>query len=210
MGEVEKNTKIIWEYMLMHQKLQKSDIIFVLGSNDIDVADTAAEIYKEGYAPLVVCSGANGKGSKFTETEAKIFSDRMIFLGVPKEKIILEQSSTNTGENVIFTKKLLLENNIHVQKVIAVQKPYMERRTYATIKKQWPEVECIVASQNVSFENYCNREDKRYGFVSTMVGDLLRIKEYPRLGFQVYQDIPDNVWLAGQELLSLGYNKYVL
>lgn len=43
-----------------------------------------------------------------------------------------------------------------------------------------------------------------------MVGDLIRIKEYPKLGFQIEQDIPDNVWEAGKELIKYGFNKYVL
>ncbi len=43
-----------------------------------------------------------------------------------------------------------------------------------------------------------------------MVGDLERIKEYPKLGFQIEQEIPDKVWEAGQELIKLGYNKFLL
>ncbi len=210
MEQVDKCAKIIWDYMLMHQKLEKADVIFVLGSNDIDVADRAAEIYKEGYAPVVVCSGANGRGSKFTEPEAKVFSERMISSGVPREKIILEQTSMNTGENVVYTKKLLEEMGIVVNKVIAVQKPYMERRTYATIKKQWPEIDCIVTSQQVSYENYCNQPEAKDKFLHSIVGDLVRIKEYSKLGYQIEQEIPDEVWQAGQELIKLGYNKYLL
>ncbi len=54
----------------MHQELRKADIIFVLGSNDLRVADRAVEIYKEGWAPIIVCSGKNGKRSVFREPEA--------------------------------------------------------------------------------------------------------------------------------------------
>lgn len=74
--------------MHVKQELSKSDIIFVLGSNDLRVADRATEIYKKGLAPIVICSGGNGKRSDFNEPEAKLFSERMISLGVPKEKIL--------------------------------------------------------------------------------------------------------------------------
>lgn len=195
--------------MLMHQKPELADIIFVLGSNDLRVADRAAELFKEKIAPIVVCSGANGKMSDFTEPEAKVFSERIISLDVPQEKIILEPNSTNTGENVLFTKKLLEEKNITVEKIIAIQTPYMERRTFSAIRKQWPEVECIVTSPQLSYEKYFYSVDSKDKSINAMVGDLLIIREYPKLGFQIEQEIPDDVWQAGEELIKLGYDKYV-
>jgi len=207
MEKVDQYAKIIWDYMLMHQKLEKADVIFVLGSGDVRSAERAAEIYKEGYAPLIVCSGGNGKGSDFTEPEANIFSRRIIEFGVPTEAVLLEPNSISTGDNIIFTKKLLETKNIFVKKIIPVSKPYVERRMFTAIRKQWPKVECIVASPQISYENYGLNPKFREKFLSTMVGDLIRIKEYPKLGFQIEQDIPEDVWSAGQELIKLGYNK---
>lgn len=43
-----------------------------------------------------------------------------------------------------------------------------------------------------------------------MVGDLLRIKEYQKRGFQIEQEIPKEVWDAGQRLVQMGFDKYVL
>ena len=211
MEKVDKYAKIIWDYMLLNQVLEKSDLIFVLGSNDLRVAERAVEIYNQGLAPFVVCSGGNGKSSDFIETEAKLFSELMIGKGVPRDRIFLEPNSTNTGENVLFTKKLLDDKGIKVNKVIAIQKPYMERRTFATLRKQWPEVELSTTSPLLSFEEYYNSDlvfkDR---FINVMVGDLLRIKEYPKLGFQIEQEIPEEVWQAGQELIKMGYNKFLL
>ncbi len=207
--EIDKYAKIIWDYMHMNHTLSNADMVFVLGSNDLRVADRAVEVYKEGLAPIVVCSGGNGKNSNFNEPEARLFSERMISLGVPKEKIILEPNSKNTGENVLFTKQLLEEKNIKIQKLIAVQKPYMERRTFATIRNQWPEVECNATSPLVSYENYSNNDlEFKKRFINVMVGDIVRIKKYPKLGFQIEQETPDNVWEAGQILIKMGYNKY--
>ena len=194
----------------MHQDLKPSDLIFVLGSNDVRVADRAAELYLHGYAPIVVCAGGNGKDSSLTETEAKVFSERMILLGVPADKILLEPSSTNTGENVLFTQKLLKEKGILVKNIIAVQKPYMERRTFATISKQWPEVYVQVTSPSISYEEYSVNEDFKNRFINVMVGDLQRIKIFPEKGFQIPQEIPDLVWNAYEQLVKLGYNRYVI
>ena len=46
--------------------------------------------------------------------------------------------------------------------------------------------------------------------INIMVGDLQRIKEYPRLGFQIEQDIPVNAWEAYEELVRRGYTKHLL
>jgi len=217
MEEIDKHAKIVWDYMLMHQELKKSDLIFILGSNDLRVADRAAEIYKQGWAPIIICSGKNGKRSVFSRPEAIVFSERLMELGVPKEKIILEPNAMNTGENIIFTQNILKQKNMNITKIIAVQKPYMERRTYASIKKQWPSAKCIVVSPQFSYEDYFKNSypiecigkfDFKVRTINTMVGDLLRLKEYPKLGFQIEQDIPENVWTAGQELMKLGYNEY--
>jgi len=43
-----------------------------------------------------------------------------------------------------------------------------------------------------------------------MVGDLQRIKEYPKLGFQIEQDIPNVVWDAWESLTKLGFTKHYL
>jgi uncharacterized SAM-binding protein YcdF (DUF218 family) len=208
MDVVDTYAKIIWDYMLMHQEIKLADAIFVLGSNDLRVADRAVELFEQGFAPLIICSGANGKASRFTDPEAKVFSERIVAQGVPAEKVILEPRAMNTGENILFTKKLMGQKGIVLNKIIAVQKPYMERRAFAAILKQWPEVECIVTSPQLSYEDYPTDIYPKDGFINTMVGDLLRIKEYSKLGFQIEQDIPEEVWHAGQELIKLGYNKY--
>lgn len=107
-------------------------------------------------------------------------------------------------------KKLLIDLGLNLKSFILVQKPYMERRTYATFKKQWPEAECIVTSPKISFEEYAKDEDFKRRYINVMVGDLLRIREYPKRGFQIEQEIPKEVWDAGQRLVELGFNKYVL
>ena len=46
--------------------------------------------------------------------------------------------------------------------------------------------------------------------VAIMVGDLQRIRLYPARGFQIHQDIHDEVWRAYEELVEAGYDKYLL
>lgn len=209
MDKADELAKKLWDYHLLHQPLEKADLIFVLGSRDLRVAEYAAELFLARYAPLVVFSGAFGKVSAqfFPKPEAEMFAETATKLGVPADKIIVENQSTNTGENILFTKHLLEEKGINVKKLIALQKPYMERRTYATIKKQWPEVELIVSSPPISYEDYPNEVITKDNLINGLTGDLVRLKIYADKGFQIPQEIPEDVWSAYEALVKLGYNR---
>jgi len=210
--EVDVWANMVWDYHHLHQTLRPADCIFVLGSIDTRVARYAVKLFLEGYAPFIIFSGGVGKISKdvFKKSEAEMFADIALEAGVPAEKIIIENQSTNTGDNVRFTKKILIERGFDFKTFILVQKPYMERRTYAVFKKLWPEPEFVVTSPAISYEDYPNEAISKDDFINIMVGDLQRIKEYPARGFQIPQDIPDEVWQAYEKLVALGYIKHLI
>jgi len=202
----------IWHYHLMQHTLEKSDIILALGSHDPRVAERGAQLFLDGWAPLLMFSGGLGNLTRgvWEESEADKFAAIAIKMGVPGEKILIENRSTNTGENIRFSKELLAGKNISPQKFILVQKPYMERRTYATFKKRWPEKEIIVTSPQIPFEEYPTEQISKDAVINIMIGDLQRIKVYPQKGFQIFQEIPDDVWTAYEQLLALGYTKHLI
>ncbi|HEX6649737.1 MAG TPA: YdcF family protein [Pyrinomonadaceae bacterium] len=200
----------------MRHQIAKADAILVLCSHDERVAERGAQLFLEGWAPLIIFSGGHGAITKrlWDEPEAERFARIAMSLGVPREKILVETNSTNTGENVQFTRRLLEERGLDPQKFIVVQKPYMERRSYATFRQYWPEKEVVVTSPQVSFRDYLaeysNRSLSATDVVGIMVGDLQRLKLYPGLGYQVAQEIPDEVWSAFERLVRAGYDKYLI
>ena len=214
MTEIHIAAKTIWDYMHMHQELKKADAIFVLGSSDTNVAEHAAHLYLQGWAPLIIFSGNTGTKGRSRElwgmSEAEKFASIAREMGVPEDAMLLEKESTNTGENIGFTRTLLEERGMRVTKLILVQKPYMERRTYATCRKQWPEIDIVVTSPDIPFEQYSIPDRSKEDVVSMMVGDLQRIKEYPALGYQIEQDIPEEVWQAYEFLVGEGYTQYLI
>lgn len=212
MDDIDKFAKIIWDYHHVNHTLEKSDCIFVLGSNDTRVAERGAQLLLEGWAPYIIFSGGSGALTRyiFDKPEAEVFAEIAIKMGIPPEKILVENKSTNTGENVEFTKALLHSNKLDPQKFILVQKPYMERRTLATFKKVWPEKEFVVTSPQITYEEYPQGIISKDLLINLLVGDLQRIKLYPEKGFQVYQEIPDDVWSAYKELVKLGYTKHLI
>jgi uncharacterized SAM-binding protein YcdF (DUF218 family) len=215
-SHIQALAETIWDYHLMKHRVEKADAILVLCSHDERVAERGAQLFNEGWAPLLIFSGGHGAITKtlWNEPEAEHFARIAVGLNVPRERILIENQSTNTGENVRFTRKLLAERNLDPQKFIVVQKPYMERRAFATFRQFWPEKPVIVTSPQVSFVDYlrlyANRSLSVTDVVSIMVGDLQRIKLYPARGFQIAQEIPDEVWRAFEGLVRAGYDKYLI
>jgi uncharacterized SAM-binding protein YcdF (DUF218 family) len=207
-----EKAQLLWDYHHMNHEPEKSDCIFVLGSHDMRVAERGAELYLQGYAPILVFSGGLGNFTRetWTSAEADLFAEKAIEMGVPEGVILRENKSTNTGENIQFTQKLLKEHNIDPESFLLVQKPYMERRSYATFKQHWPEKKLLVTSPQTSFDAYPNEEIPLPRVINIMVGDLQRIKFYPAKGFQIYQEIPDNVWEACEALIAAGFNQHLM
>ncbi len=215
-GHIRALAEKLWHYHQLHHELTPADVILVLCSHDTSVAERGAQLFLEGWAPLLMFSGGLGAITKhlWQEPEADQFAAIAVGMGVPRDRILIENRSTNTGENVAFTKKLLAEKQLYPQKFILVQKPYMERRSYATFKQRWPEKDVVVTSPRVPFDQYLNGYSNKAlssdDVVAIMVGDLQRIRIYPERGWQIAQEIPDDVWDAFEQLVQAEYDKYLI
>jgi uncharacterized SAM-binding protein YcdF (DUF218 family) len=208
----EEATLIIWNYHHVAHQLQHADIIFVLGSNDPRVASYAAQLYHQGWAPRIVFSGGVGRFTNgWSSTEAELFGDVATRQGVPHNAILLETKATNTGENIKFTRQLIQERGWKApQKILALQKPYMERRTLATLEAQWKGPDFIVSSPHLSFEEYLTPELTKPFVINAMVGDFQRILEYPKMGFSTPQPVTAQEIEAFLTLVEKGYSSQLL
>lgn len=106
--------------------------------------------------------------------------------------------------------KLLDESKSKSDSIIIVHKPYMERRTYATAKKLFPDKEFIITSPAITFEEYPNDQIDQELMINIMVGDLQRIMEYPAKGFQIPMEVPRDVKTAYEFLVKAGYDKHLI
>ena len=206
----------LWHYHQLNHEVSASGAILVLCSHDLRVAERGARLFLEGWAPLLIFSGGLGAITRtlWREPEADQFAAFAVRMGVPRERILIENRSTNTGENVLLTRQLLAERGLDPASFILVQKPYMERRSFATFRKLWPEKQVIVTSPRVSLDEYLagysHESLSADDVVSIMVGDLQRVRIYPEKGFQIPQDIPDDVWDAFNALVAAGYDKHLV
>lgn len=209
---VDRWARIVWDYHHVKHALALADAVLVLGSHDVRVAERGAELFLAGWAPLLVLSGNLGSLTRelWTRPEAEIFADAAAAMGVPRDRMLIEARSTNTGENVDFCRALLAERGLSPGRAIAVQKPYMERRTLATFRQRWPELDVRVTSPQIDFGDYPNDTITREDVIHIMVGDLQRLLVYARRGWSEPQEIPDDVMDAYRDLVAAGYTRRML
>ncbi|MDE5540213.1 MAG: YdcF family protein [Bacilli bacterium] len=201
--------------MYLGMEPKNCDCILGLGCNDFSVPERCVELYKQGYADIIIFSGGTGKSTEnWDKSEAEKFFDIAISLGVPKNKIYIENKSTNTGDNFRFTEQLIKKEKLNINSFLIVQKPYMERRCYAAFKAIIPDKECCVTSSQAEMDEYFKTYEKINGsskeLINILVGDVQRMRVYVDKGWQIKQDVPENVWDAYLELVNRGYSKYVI
>ena len=204
--------QVLWDYLGMHQTPEEADCIVGFGNFNTNIARRAAQLYLQGYAPRILFTGGLGRNTKrlMQEPEAVIFARTAMECGVPEEAILLEDRSTNTAENILFTRAMLEEQGIPHGRILGVHQPFMERRICAAMGVYWPEQSFRVTSPQVSVERYL--EDAlaqgmtENAAVSVIVGDFQRMDLYAKKGYQLPQHIPEEAWQAFYTLVDMGFD----
>ena len=205
--------QVIWDYLGMHQEPREADCIVGFGNFNTNIARRAAELYHQGYAPKILFTGGLGRNTEglLPEPEAVRFAKVAMACGVPECDIILEDKSTNTKENIDFTRNKLVELGLPHERILGVHQPFMERRITAAIGVYWPELDFTVTSPQVTIPQYLE-DSLQQGItenaaVSVIVGDFQRMDLYAKLGYQLPQHIPAEAWAAFHELVAMGFDK---
>ncbi|MEW2388728.1 YdcF family protein [Streptomyces venezuelae] len=204
--------KSIWDHHQMHHDARPVDVAIGLGSHDLGVATHTAELYRTGLFPLLVFTGGNSPTTRtrFPRGEAVHYREHAIDLGVPESAILLEPDAANTGQNITLSRDVLATAGVTPTTVLLVSKPYMERRSFATARKLWPEVEIVCASEPLEFDDYLKSIGDEKLVVDMLVGDLQRVIEYPKLGFAIEQEVPEDVHAAYESLIRDGFTSRLI
>ncbi|HRN90683.1 MAG TPA: YdcF family protein [Candidatus Saccharibacteria bacterium] len=212
MDEALKLAKALWDFNVLGQEPEKADCIVALGNSDVRTAHAAADLFNKGFGDVLVTTGGFGRLTKdaFTKPEAQIFADEAMKFGVPSEKIIIEDKSTNTFDNIRFTKKLLDEKGLNPKSILIVTKPYMERRAFTTAQAVWPDINVCVTSPVLDFESYPNESITRDLLINMVVGDTQRLMIFSEHNIISKQEFSSELVDAYQSLVKLGYNKQII
>ena len=204
--------QVIWDYLCLGQEPQKADCIVGFGNFNTDIARRAAELYHQGLAPKILFTGGLGRNTEglLPEPEAVRFAKVAMACGVPAKDILIEDRSTNTKENIEFTRAMLEKEGISTDHILGVHQPFMERRIKAAMGVYWPELNFSVTSPQVTIPEYLARAKEQgiteQASVSVIVGDFQRMDLYAKKGYQLPQHIPETAWNAFHRLVDMGYD----
>lgn len=206
------DARAIWDFHQMGHELKPCSAAITLGSLDLGVATTTADLYHAGMFPTVVFTGdtSTATQARFPRGEATHYREHALSLGVPDQAILLEPKATNTGQNIGFSREVLENTGIRVTTLLLISMPYMQRRAYATCRKLWPEVEPICVSQPLPYDEYVKTHDDEKQLIDMLMGDMERVMEYPKRGFAIEQHIPERVRDAFERLRARGYDSWLL
>ena len=135
----QKEIEKITSYIFLKSEPQKADLALVFGTRHQEAINKVFELYRAGLVSKILVSGGINRVTK--ENEAKEMSDKLIKVGVKRNDIILENESTNSLENVLFSKQVI-DKKVgfnKIKKIIAVVKHYHSRRALMTLKKYFPQ-----------------------------------------------------------------------
>jgi uncharacterized SAM-binding protein YcdF (DUF218 family) len=106
-------------YFGRRSEVEKADAIVVLGAAQYDGRpspvlksrlDHAIDLFKRGYAPLLVVTGGSGKGD--TTTEADVGRKYALAKGIPEAAIIVENRGRTTSESLRTVSEMLKARNM--------------------------------------------------------------------------------------------------
>ena len=185
------NIEDIAKFIFIKDEPKKADIIFIPGSSNWGLAETAARLYKEGKVNKIMPSGmyfyqfGRFMNERVTDerykgvyrTEAEFLASVLIKNGVPEENVIKEERATNTYENAIFSKELIKEMRIEVKTAILCPQAFHARRAFMTYSHLFPDTEFYVVpsnTQNITADNWHKTERG----IQVVLGELKKCGEY--------------------------------
>lgn len=184
----------ITEFVFAEHKLEQANIIFIPGSGHPQLAEEAARLYHQGWAPWILPSGrysiTTGKFSGVLdkqecyqgsyETEWDFLSQVLQEKGVPGTAILKEDRATYTYENAIYSRQVTDGMGLKIKKAILCSKPYHARRCLLYYQLLYPDTRFMV---------YPIKDSKiqRDNWFLTEEGTRLVFGELERMGTQFHE-----------------------
>ena len=112
-------------YLSPQSPMQKADaIVAISGGETQERALEAIKLYRQGWAPVIIFSGAAADSSG--PSNAKAMADLAIQAGIPAPDILLDKTSENTEQNATNVASIIHQQGF--TSIILVTSPYHQRR----------------------------------------------------------------------------------
>ncbi|MDE6030412.1 MAG: YdcF family protein [Oscillospiraceae bacterium] len=195
----------IGEFIFVSHEPRKADIMFLPGGSDPLPPEHAAELYRQGCAPLLMPSGGiSVKRGKWAGVQRKadiysgdyhsdceFYTDALRINGVPLSAIIPEDKSGHTRDNAFFSRRVADERGLEIKTAIIVCKSFHARRCFMLYQLAFPEAELIVCPVDVYGITHDN-------WHTTKVGTERVLGELARCGNQFVGDIMEYLGFGEQ------------
>lgn len=183
--------KEIGDFIFVEDVPQKCNVIITVGGSFPQIAEKAAELYKNGFADYVLAGGgfsvktgvfAGVKDKKDIysgdyKTECDFYEDVLIKNGVPRSAIVREDKSGHTRANAELAAAVLKEQGIPAEKIILVCKRFHARRCLMFFQSYFPETEILVVPADIEVGEMNVTKDNWYAFpygIKRVMGELAR------------------------------------
>lgn len=200
----------IFDYLYLRDEKQRVDAIIGFGHFDMKIPRTCGKLYKEGYAPKIIFTGGEGAGTAdLRKKEAQVFYDELFrhFPEIPEEDLLIEDQSTNTGENILLLKEKASGRwpgynfSRGISSVMLVCNAARQRRTWLTWKKILSGIPAINCPPQTTFDQENNLfQSKGRDLENLLIGEMERMLNYPDKGFIVEEKVPEAIYDAYQAL----------
>jgi uncharacterized SAM-binding protein YcdF (DUF218 family) len=174
----------IAQYVMLEVPLIKCDIAFLFGTRH-GVEEFCIETYdlwRRGMFKKVLISGGHTAG--YRESEAEVIAARLRQLGIPMSDLILENTATNTGQNVTLGLAKLTEvmDISSIRSVLIIGKICSMRRYFMTLERHWPGLRLSCCGVNY-FGVPANRWHEHDEFLARVMDEFIKIPRYLRQDF---------------------------
>lgn len=171
--------KKITDFIFVHDKPVKADAVFVVGGSLPQAAETAADLYKQGYSDKIFIGGKYSiKRNSFPipefETEYDFYKDILLKNCVCEKDIYGEKESLYTKQNAEFAKKAADKSNVDIKTAIIICKAFHAKRCLLFYQMYFPNVDFAVVTFDgfdISRDNWYKSE---YG-IKRVLGEIERI-----------------------------------
>jgi uncharacterized SAM-binding protein YcdF (DUF218 family) len=182
------------------------DAVIGFGVFDLRVAALCGALHAAGRARRIIFTGGIGAGTAdLGHPEADAFADELfrLYPKVDRASVVIENRSTNTGENVRFTLDLLARNHpelapgVGLRTALLVASPARLRRVRLTWKRQTPAIVAwgVAPTSTLECEQMLHA-NKGIDYPALLVGEIERIRDYPARGWIDAEPIPAPVTAA--------------
>lgn len=187
-----------------------ADAVMGFGLFDLKLPRFCGDLFAQGRARRIIFSGGIGVGTgKLVGTEADAWRAelRRSHPAISDEHVIVENKSTNTGENLARTTELLAQSHPSlafgrgINRIILVASPSRVRRVRLTFRKQHPVVTAFAVCPPGTFDGErAAYAENNYNYVDHLVGELDRIVDYPARGYIAAEPLPAEIKAAHETL----------